>query len=224
MASGVVFAKRRHRMVETQLRARGICDPAVLAAMRTVPREAFVPPTYVEWAYADTPVPLGAGQTISQPYIVAYMTEALRLSPASRVLEIGTGSGYVAAVLSCVVTQVYTLERLARLVMLARWRLQRLGYRNVYIRQADGTVGWPAQAPYQGILVSAGGPHIPAALQAQLATGGRLVMPVGADPQAQQLVRVTRTSATTFRSEALGAVCFVPLIGVEGWPPQPLGG
>ncbi len=224
MASGAGCAERRHRMVETQLRARGIRDPAVLVAMRTVPREAFVPSECIELAYADTPLPLGAGQTISQPYIVAWMTEALRLPPDGRVLEIGTGSGYAAAVLSCIAAQVYTMERLASLVSGARHRLQRLGYRNVCLRQADGTLGWPEHTPYQGIVVSAGGPYIPAALQAQLAPGGHLVMPVGAHPQWQQLVRVTRVGATTFRHEVLGGVCFVPLIGVQGWPTRLLDG
>ena len=219
--SRAVCTERRHEMVETQLIARGIHDPIVLMAMRTVPREAFVPSVYIERAYTDTPLPLGEGQTISQPYIVAWIVEALQLPPESRVLEIGTGSGYAAAVLSCIAHQVHTVERLAPLASGARHRLRRLGYRNVYLRQADGTVGWPAHAPYQGIVVSAGGPYIPPALQAQLALDGRLVIPVGTHPRWQQLVRVTRTSATTFRHEALGGVRFVPLIGVQGWPTRP---
>lgn len=212
-----LYAERRASMVETQIAARGVTDPAVLAAMRTVPREAFVNPEMVEFAYDDMPLPIGEGQTISQPYIVALMTEALRPSPADRVLEIGTGSGYAAAVLHCLVKQVYTVERLESLYRLARRRLRRLGYDNVYVHHGNGTLGWPEHAPYDGIVVTAGGPTIPTALQDQLAPGGRLVIPVGVQPTHQMLVRVTRTSATSFKQEELGYVCFVPLIGAQGW-------
>jgi protein-L-isoaspartate(D-aspartate) O-methyltransferase len=212
-----LFAERRATMVATQIAARGVTDPAVLAAMRTVPREAFVRPELVEFAYDDIPLPIGAGQTISQPYIVALMTEALRPSPTDRVLEIGTGSGYAAAVLHCLVKQVYTVERLENLYRLARRRLRRLGYDNVYVHHGNGTLGWPEHAPYDGIVVTAGGPTIPAALQEQLAPGGRLVIPVGVQPTHQMLVRVTRVSATSFEPEELGYVCFVPLVGAQGW-------
>jgi protein-L-isoaspartate(D-aspartate) O-methyltransferase len=212
-----VLTEQRRAMVETQLVARGIRDPAVLEAMRSVPREAFVLPELVERAYDDIPLPIGEGQTISQPYIVAVMAEALQLSPDERVLEIGTGSGYAAAVLSCMVKQVYTVERLEKLATLARHRLQELGYPNVQVLHGNGMLGWPAYAPYDGIVVTASGPRVPEALQAQLGIGGRLVMPIGAHRRWQKLVRVTRTRDTTFRHEDLGAVCFVPLIGAQGW-------
>jgi protein-L-isoaspartate(D-aspartate) O-methyltransferase len=211
------YAEARHLMVEQQIVARGVRDPAVLQAMLSVPREAFVGPEYVNEAYEDRPLPIGEGQTISQPYIVARMTEALRLSASDRVLEIGTGSGYAAAVLSCIVKHVYTVERLQNLVTAAHQCLQTHGYSNVEVRYANGTLGWPEQAPFDGIVVTASGPNIPEALKAQLAAGGRLVMPVGADPSFQQLIRLTRTSDTTFDQEDLGGVAFVPLIGAQGW-------
>ena len=211
------YAERRATMVATQIAARGVTDPAVLAAMRTVPREAFVPPELAECAYDDMPLPIGEGQTISQPYIVALMTAALRPSPLDRVLEIGTGSGYAAAVLHCIVKEVYTVERLEKLYRLARRRLRRLGYHHVTVHHGNGTLGWPDHAPYDGIVVTAGGPTIPMALQEQLALGGRLVIPVGAQPAQQRLVRVTRVSAISFRQEELDYVCFVPLIGAQGW-------
>ena len=221
MVCAEVFAERRHRMVETQLSGRGIRAQAVLTAMRTVPREAFVPAELRACAYEDMPLPIGDRQTISQPYMVAWMMEALQLAPDDRVLEIGTGSGYAAAVLSCLAQTVYTVERLERWVRHAGQCLQSLGYRNVYLHHADGTLGWPAYAPYQGIVVTAGGPTIPAALQDQLAPGGRLVIPVGAHQRRQQLLRVSREGATTWRQETLGAVRFVPLIGAQGWPARP---
>ena len=212
-----VYAARRAAMVATQIAVRGVTDPAVLTAMRTVPREAFVRPELAEFAYDDLPLPIGEGQTISQPYIVAVMTAALRPAPTDRVLEIGTGSGYAAAVLHCIVKQVYTVERLETLYRLARRRLHRLGYHNVSVHLGNGTLGWPEHAPYDGIVVTAGGPTIPPALQEQLALGGRLVIPVGAQPTCQMLVRVTRVSATEFQQKELGDVCFVPLIGAQGW-------
>ena len=186
MVCAEVFAERRHRMVETQLIGRGMRDQAVLTAMRTVPREAFVPAELQAWAYEDMPLPIGDRQTISQPSIVARMLEALQLAPDDQVLEIGTGSGYAAAVLSCLAQTVYTVERLEKWVQHARQCLQRLGYRNVCLRHADGTLGWPEHAPYQGIVVSASGPTIPVALQDQLALGGRLVIPVGAHQRRQR--------------------------------------
>jgi len=211
------YKERRHAMVETQLMARGIADHAVLQAMRSVPREAFVLPKDTALAYEDGALPIEEGQTISQPYIVAWMIEALQLAAHDRVLEIGTGSGYAAAVLSCIIKEVYTVERLAGLATQARQRLHDLGYRNVEVLHVNGTLGWPAHAPYDGIVVTAGGPKVPEALQAQLVIGGRLVMPVGASLRLQTLVRVTRTGDSAFRQEDLGAVSFVPLIGTQGW-------
>ncbi len=212
-----MFAKRRNEMVEIQLVTRGIRDPAVLAAMRTIPREAFVPPDWVEAAYNDRPLPIGDGQTISQPYIVALETEALQLASDDRVLEIGTGSGYSAAVLSCIVAHVYTVERLSSLVFSARRRLEKLGCTNVSVRHGNGTLGWPEHAPYNSIVVTAGGPSVPQELRDQLAIGGRLIMPVGEEPSVQHLIRVTRRSATQFDQEDLAMVRFVPLIGEHGW-------
>lgn len=215
------YAEQRHRMVEVQLEARGIRDQAVLQAMCRVPREAFVPLEYREAAYEDGPLPIGEGQTISQPYIVACMTEALMLSSRDRVLEIGTGSGYAAAVLGCIAKEVYTVERLEVLIERARQCLQRLAYTNVHVVHGNGTLGLPDQAPYDGIVVTAAGPSIPRPLQDQLALGGRLVMPVGKELKWQKLIRVTRQSSTEFRQEDLGQVRFVPLIGAQGWPEGP---
>jgi protein-L-isoaspartate(D-aspartate) O-methyltransferase len=211
------FADARERMVEFQLVGRGIRDPAVLAAMRTVPRERFVDDALAHRAYEDGPLPIGEGQTISQPYIVAVMTEALRLQAGDRVLEIGTGSGYAAAVLAVIVAEVYTIERIERLATLSRRRLDELGYANVRVRHGDGSLGWPEHAPYHAIVVTAGGPDVPPSLQRQLAVGGRLVMPVGPTSRSQRLVRVVRTDHETCEREALEDVCFVPLIGAEGW-------
>jgi protein-L-isoaspartate(D-aspartate) O-methyltransferase len=205
-------------MVDRQIMGRGVQDPAVLATMRRVRREAFVPRHLARRAYADQPLPIGGGQTISQPYIVATMTESLRLQPGDRVLEIGTGSGYGAAVLAEIAAEVYTVERLAGLAEGARCRLGELGYTNVHVRHGDGSLGWPEHAPYDAIVVTAGGPDVPPSLLKQLAMGGRLVMPVGPSPLAQQLVRVVRTEETTYEREELGSVAFVPLIGAEGWP------
>ena len=208
---------QREAMVSGHLVARGVRDDAVLNAMRTVPREAFLPEDMMEFAYRDSPLPIAAGQTISQPYIVAVMTEALRLKASDRVLEIGTGSGYAAAVPSRVAAEVYTIERHAALAEGARQVLEALEYRNVHVRHADGTRGWPEHAPYDAIAVAAGGPRVPGTLREQLAIGGRLVMPVGSVPRLQELVRVTRTGENEYRRERLGGVQFVPLIGAEGW-------
>jgi protein-L-isoaspartate(D-aspartate) O-methyltransferase len=207
--------RERHRMVERQIRARGVSDARVLQAMRDIPREAFLPSELADLAYEDRALPIEAGQTISQPYIVAVMTEALRLTGGEAVLEIGTGSGYAAAVLARVARQVYTIERHAELADLARERLAALGFSNVEVRCDDGTLGWPEHAPFDAIVVAAGGPELPQALLEQLAIGGRLVIPVGTS-RAQELVRVTR-SADGFKREELGAVQFVPLIGEQGW-------
>ena len=209
-------ASQRKNMVERHIRARGVRDPRVLDAMATVPREAFLPPELAEFAYEDRPLPIAAGQTISQPYIVALMTEALLLQPGEDALEIGTGSGYAAAILGLVARKVTTIERHAELADVARHRLESLGYHNVEVHCADGTLGWRDNAPYGAIIVAAGGPDTPPALLDQLAIGGRLVMPVGTS-RAQELVRVTRVSATEYRREDLGAVQFVPLIGEHGW-------
>ena len=212
-----VLADKRREMVDRQIAGRGITDRAVQDAMRTVPREAFVPEAQAEFAYDDTPLPIEEEQTISQPYIVALMASALELSPHDRVLEVGAGSGYAAAVLSRIAAAVYAIERHAVLAELARRRLSELGYDNVEIRHGDGTMGWLEHAPYDGIAVAAGGPSVPETLRQQLAVGGRLVIPVGTTPRDQQLIRVTRTSERDYRHESLGAVRFVPLIGAQGW-------
>jgi protein-L-isoaspartate(D-aspartate) O-methyltransferase len=208
----------RNDMVEQQIRARGIRDSRVLDALRSIPREAFVPSELAAHAYEDRPLPIEEGQTISQPYIVALMTEALALQPEDRVLEIGAGSGYAAAVLAHIADEVYTIERYPQLAELARDRLARLGYANAEVRCGDGTLGRKERAPFDAIVVTAAGPDVPRALLEQLAIGGRLVMPVG--DREQRLVRVTRTSESTYSQQDLGAVQFVPLIGEQGWADQ----
>src|SRR5688572_2636528 len=208
----------RDVMVRRHIAARGIADPAVLAAMGSVPREAFLPPEMAEFAYEDAPLPISEGQTISQPYIVALMTAALELGPGDRVLEVGTGSGYAAAILGRLAREVYTIERLEGLADLARRRLAAVGCRNVHVVHGDGTLGLKAHGPYDAIVVGAGGPDLSRALIDRLAIGGRLVMPVGPSLKAQRLERVTRVSETELRGEDLGPVRFVPLIGAAGWP------
>jgi protein-L-isoaspartate(D-aspartate) O-methyltransferase len=208
---------RRREMVDRQIAARGIQDARVLEAMRTVPREAFLSDGMIEFAYEDTPLPIECEQTISQPFIVALMAEALRLEPGDKVLEIGTGSGYAAAVLSLAASEVYTIERHGELADLARRRLAELGFRNVHVRHGDGSLGWPEHAPYDGIVVAAGGPEVPRPLLEQLAIGGRLVIPVGREVHLQDLTRVTRVAAERYEEEKLGAVRFVPLVGERGW-------
>jgi protein-L-isoaspartate(D-aspartate) O-methyltransferase len=207
----------RRRMVKEQLAARGIHDPLVLAAMGKVPRERFLSPEQAAFAYEDTPLPIGEGQTISQPYIVALMTEALTLARGSRVLEIGTGSGYSAAVLAEIAADVYTVERLASLAERAQQHLAALGYTNVHVRVGDGTLGWPEHAPYDAIVATAGGPSVPPALLDQLAIGGHLVIPVGPSPYDQSLFRIVCAAPDEYSREELEAVAFVPLIGVGGW-------
>ena len=207
----------RERMVTEQIVARGVRDPVLLEAMRAVPREAFVPPELAEFAYEDAPLPIEAGQTISQPYIVAAMLEALALSPGARVLEVGAGSGYAAAVLSRIAAVVHTIERHGELAALAARRCRELGYDNVHVIHGDGTQGWPAGAPYDAIVVAAGGPEAPPTLLSQLRVGGRLVIPVGSTPREQRLLRITRTKPDRYTREDLGGVRFVPLVGVEGW-------
>ena len=207
-------------MVAEQIEGRGLDDPAVLAAMRQVPRELFILPKYRDHAYDDGPLPILAGQTISQPYVVALMIAKLKLEPNDKVLEIGTGSGYAAAVLSRIAAQVYTVERIEELVTFARENLALCGYGNVLVQHSDGTMGWPEHAPYDAIVVAAGGPKVPATLRNQLAVGGRLVIPVGTEPRAQRLVRITRTAPNSFHKEILSHVRFVPLIGEQGWANQ----
>lgn len=199
------------------LKRRGIKDKAVLDAMATVPREQFVGMDLAEFAYDDTPLPIDEGQTISQPYIVALMVEAMQIGPDDRVLEVGTGSGYAAAILSRIAGEVYTIERHRSLAHLAESRLEKLGYDNVKVLCGDGTLGWPEHAPYDAIVVAAGGPEAPRSLIEQLSIGGRLVIPAGPSPAQQELLRVTRIDATQIEIEELGAVRFVPLIGEEGW-------
>jgi protein-L-isoaspartate(D-aspartate) O-methyltransferase len=206
----------RQRMIDTQLRRRGIRDARVLGAMASVPRELFVETPTVAMAYEDTPLPIAAGQTISQPYMVAYMAEALQLEPGDVVLEIGTGSGYAAAVLSMIAGRVYTIERVPELAETARERLQALGYRQIEVKCGDGTLGWPEHAPFQAIVCAASGPSVPQSLLDQLDVYGRLVMPIDT-PHGQTLVRVTRHSHEGFVTTDLGAVRFVPLIGEQGW-------
>jgi protein-L-isoaspartate(D-aspartate) O-methyltransferase len=191
--------------------------------MRMVARDDFVAPELARHAYADRPLPIGEEQTISQPYVVAAMTEALRLGPRDRVLEIGTGSGYAAAVLAVIAAEVYTIERIESLAQSARGRLAELGYTNVHVRHGDGSLGWPEHAPYDAIVVTAGGPDVPPSLLHQLAVGGRLVMPIGPSPWSQELVRVTRTDAGAYEREELEPVTFVPLIGAEGWSAAEVG-
>jgi protein-L-isoaspartate(D-aspartate) O-methyltransferase len=211
------FAELRERMVERQIAARGIRDPRLLDALRQVPREEFVSPGYGREAYGDHPLPIEAGQTISQPYIVALMIEAAKIAPGDRVLEVGAGSGYAAAVISRIAGEVIAIERKPELVEVARKRMQRLGYDNVSIVEGDGTRGWPEGAPYDAILAAASGSHVPQPLIDQLAPGGRLVMPVGSRAWSQQLVKLTKLADGGTERESLGEVRFVPLIGEEGW-------
>ena len=207
----------RENMVQCQIAARGVTDARVLDAMRAVRREAFLPEALAEFAYEDHPLPIEEGQTISQPYIVALMIAAIQPRAEDRALEIGTGSGYAAAVLSRTVGQVYTVERHAALVDLARRRLRTLGYGNIEVLHGDGSLGWPDHAPYDAIIVTAGGPHVPRQLRAQLAVGGRMVIPIGLDVRQQHLLRVTRVTHDRFEEEELGPVRFVPLVGEDAW-------
>lgn len=204
------YARQRERMVKEQIEARGVKDPAVLRAMRKVPRHEFVPAEYRDRAYADHPLPIGRGQTISQPYIVAYMTEALELKPGDRVLEIGTGSGYQAAVLAEITDEVYSVEIICPLLEQARLTLDRLGYRNVATRCADGYQGWPEHAPFNAIIVTAAPDHVPRPLVDQLAMAGRLVIPVG--DYDQELIRLRKTPEG-IKEERLLPVRFVPMTG-----------
>lgn len=209
-------AKERQWMVEG-LKREGISDEGVLASMLAVPRHFFVPKEMEEYAYDDEALRIEAGQTISQPYVVALMAQALELKPRDRVLEIGTGSGYSAAVLSRLAARVYTIERHEVLAAQAGERFAYLNYRNIEVRLGDGSKGWSEEAPFDAILVTAGGPVVPTTLKDQLKVGGRLVIPVG-NEKMQELTRVRRSGEHDFREKSLGLVRFVPLIGEEGWP------
>jgi protein-L-isoaspartate(D-aspartate) O-methyltransferase len=211
------FAREREAMVERQLRRRGIADRRILDAFLAVPREAFVGPGYTHLAYGDHPLPIEAGQTISQPYIVALMIDAAGIGAGDKVLEVGAGSGYAAAVISRIAGSVVGIERKHDLVEVARERLQRLGYDNVTIVEGDGTVGCPDEAPFDAILAAASGSHIPAPLVEQLKPGGTIVMPVGSPGWVQKLVKATKREDGTLQQSDLGGVRFVPLIGEEGW-------
>ena len=210
------WEQQRAGMVERQLQGRGISDPAVLAAMGRIPREEFVPEAGRRYAYEDGPLPIGFEQTISQPFIVALMTQAAQLKSLDRVLEIGTGSGYAAAVLAQLVQYVYTVERIAPLADRARDLFLRLQYRNIEVKTGDGSLGWQQHAPYDVIIVTAAGPEVPDALVSQLAEGGRLIIPIG-DQVNQRLVRVTRSAGGAVVRELLEYVRFVPLVGEQGW-------
>jgi protein-L-isoaspartate(D-aspartate) O-methyltransferase len=205
------------RMVDVQIARRGVRDRHVLDAMKRVPREAFVEEGLEEFAYEDGPLPIGEDQTISQPYIVALMLEAAEIGPGDRVLEIGAGSGYAAAVAAQLAAEVCAIERHASLVAQAQERFDKLGYRNMSLRHADGTTGWPEGGEFDAIVVSAGGSQIPPALKSQLKIGGRLVIPVGTEDEPQELLKLTRRSETHFDEERLGSVRFVPLVGAEAW-------
>jgi len=211
------YAAEREAMVLRQLERRGITEPRILDAFRTVPREAFVGAGYAHSAYGDHPLPIEAGQTISQPYIVALMIQAAGIKSGDVVLEVGSGSGYAAAVISRIAGKVVGMERQHALVEVARERMRRLGYDNVDIVEGDGTVGLPDAAPYDAILAAASGSHIPAPLIDQLKIGGSIVMPVGSPGWAQNLVKATKREDGTIDQSDLGGVRFVPLIGEEGW-------
>ncbi len=209
------YARQRERMVREQIERRGVRGPRVLAAMRAVPRHRFVPEAQRDWAYADGALPLALGQTISQPYIVALMTELLGLRGGETVLEVGTGSGYQAAVLAQIAGQVHTIERLPELAERARRILDSLGIGNVTVHVGDGTLGLPEFAPYQGILVTAAAPKTPSALLAQLDEGAKLVIPVGG--RRSQSIEIWEKQGERYTRETHIPVAFVPLIGEEGW-------
>ncbi len=211
------FAKERQEMVRTQIEARGVKNPLILKAMRTVPRHLFMPEEMRSMAHSDRPLPIGRGQTISQPYIVAYMSELLRLGGGEKALEIGTGFGYQAAVLSHVASFVYTVEYHQELMDRAEQIFHSLNYTNILTKRGDGSQGWEEHAPYDGIIATASGPEVPRPLKEQLKTGGRLVMPIGRYRFGQQIVRVTRGSGANYHLEKFLEVSFVPLVGEFGW-------
>jgi protein-L-isoaspartate(D-aspartate) O-methyltransferase len=207
----------RHLMVETQIAGRGIKDTYVLEAMRAVPREMFMPVGVDELAYEDMPLPIEEGQTISQPYIVALMAELAQLHPDDRVLEVGAGSGYAAAVISLIAEHVYTIEHHESLAMRAENILSDLGYDNVSVIHGDGSLGLPVEAPFDVIMVTAGAPEVPKSLKAQLSIGGRLIIPVGGHERQQNMMRLIKLPDGDFKIENHGPVAFVPLIGRQGW-------
>jgi protein-L-isoaspartate(D-aspartate) O-methyltransferase len=209
------FRIARKRMVEEQIAARGVLDPHLLVVMGSVPRHLFVPADDLAWAYADGPLPIGQGQTISQPYIVALMTELLQVEPTDRILEVGTGSGYQAAVLGQMALEVHTVEVIPELATQAARTLADLACNNVHVYAGDGSLGWPEAAPYDGILVAAAAPSAPQPLLDQLADGGRLVIPVGS--RGFQQLEVWRRSGQEFKRQVNLAVAFVPLRGEYGW-------
>lgn len=209
----------RKRMVDQQLRVRGLKDERVLDAFLTVPRHLFVEPGMRQSAYGDHALPIGHGQTISQPYMVALMTEALNPEPADRILEIGTGSGYQAAILSCLVQTVFTIERVPALAQRSQQILAEVGIRNVVQRMGDGTVGWKQFSPFDGIVVTAGAPRVPKSLREQLSDGGRLVIPIGSGDQ--QTLCIVERRGDDFHEEKDCLCAFVPLIGREGWRNKP---
>ncbi len=211
----IKYTRRREKMVENQLEKRGITDPQVLWSMGRVPRHLFVNQALQDQAYGDFPLPLGEQQTISQPYIVGEMTQALRLSPTDRVLEIGTGSGYQAAIIAQIVERIYTIERINPLYLQSRALFDRLGYYNIVTKYSDGTIGWAAESPFDVIIVTAGAPEIPSTLIDQLAIGGRLVAPVGSE-HSQKLIKLDKEK-TGVHSSDLGECRFVKLIGRHGW-------
>jgi len=211
------YAAEREAMVERQLKRRGITEKLILDAFLEVPRECFVSEEYAHLAYGDHPLPIEANQTISQPYIVALMIQAAGIGLRDKVLEVGAGSGYAAAVISRIAGKVIAIERQHDLVEVARERLKRLGFDNVDIVEGDGTKGCPDQAPFDAILAAASGSHVPKPLLDQLAPDGRIVMPIGSPGWAQELVKVTKRPDGTVAQESLGGVRFVPLIGEEGW-------
>jgi len=211
------YAAEREAMIERQIASRGIHEPAILEAFRSVPREEFLSPEYADLAYGDHPLPIEAGQTISQPYIVGLMIHAAEMKAGDNVLEVGAGSGYAAAVMSRIAGQVTAIERQPELVKVAQGRMQRLGFDNVRIVEGDGTRGWEPEAPYDAILAAASGSHVPPGWIDQLADGGRIVMPVGEPSFIQKLIKMTKGPAGKLITEDLGGVRFVPLIGEEGW-------
>jgi protein-L-isoaspartate(D-aspartate) O-methyltransferase len=216
LSEAMHFEAQRREMVALQIRDRGVRSERVLAAMSTVPRHEFVPANQTAAAYSDQALPIGDGQTISQPYVVAAMTQALSLTGSEHVLEIGGGSGYQAAVLALLAREVVAIEFVPQLAEAARERLAHLGYANVRVEQGDGSLGWPAGAPYDAILVAAGAPAIPAPLVAQLAEGGRLIIPVGSAEEQNLLCVVKR--GDQIMQESLFVCRFVPLRGHHGWP------
>lgn len=211
------FARLRTRMVALQLERRGIKSNSVLKAMERVPREAFVPEAFRPCAYEDRPLDIGLGQTISQPLMVATMTEALDLRGGEKVLEIGTGSGYAAAVLAEIADEVFTVERHEALAAKAATTLAKAAYENVHVVCGDGTLGLPEEAPFDAIVVTAGGPEVPAHLRQQLKIGGRMVIPVGGTRTLQVLKKITRRGEYDYQEDDLCDVRFVPLVGAEGW-------